>query len=50
MVAVSAVAFAANANAMEYMNAAIPAEYLWHFVPGSGPKTPLVPERASLSF
>ena len=39
-----------SANAMEYMNAAIPAEYLWHFVPGSGPKTPLVPERASLSF
>ena len=39
-----------SANAMEYMNAAIPAEYLWHFVPGSGPEIPLVPERALLSF
>ena len=39
-----------SANAMEYMNAAIPAEYLWHFVPSSGPEILLVPERASLSF
>lgn len=36
-----------SANAMEYMNAAIPAEYLWHFVPTSDPKTPLLPKRTA---
>lgn len=36
-----------SANAMEYMNAAIPAEYHWHFVPTSDPKTPLLPKRTA---